>query len=548
MLSQTASSIFICSGCILRKMIQSKSVLGVILLYCISFAFDSTNSTPNVNRAFGKGTEPWIIEEDTTAPNPMHRDYNQHNDIELHRKNRSEDKRRTKWNYLKNALEIWPYEELCISGAPEECLYTDDQTNKCVITNKDFNVALRILKPIKSMPKNDARKLALICILTDYYRNTLATSTGLINNAHFNEEIGQYIEKSTQANRMRYFGRPVTDTNSLRNTYQNYYFDLFAPKRWRDIGLIGSTDSLYIDSLHEYLKENTPTINNICKWSETIDTLLPDQIANVACTISPGTISTPIRTSFGFFIIKDPQEKIKEEIPFEKAINDLIYLSTRDFYLNTDSVLEEKAYNYYKQHRSEFVTQDTLIIEARLIPVCVNDTSLLKDSSFLYNFKPILIKSISLPDKINAEIKSILHSKVNSDSLITLSSVYGYWVLKILNSKKGGRQLSFRSVRNMLVNKFKDTKDSIEVLDSNTILFRQRNAISALINDYRANEIMAMPEEKALEINSRYSFYSKTIDKRKDEVLRYIKEQYLFKVMNEESELIQRMVEKIKLP
>lgn len=369
----------------------------------------------------------------------------------------------------RNKAYFWSYKELHIAESPEMCIASDGETNSCLIIVAEYNAIAKMRSETMRKTKSlDSTRLTIIkSILYEIYLSREAEKTGFADKPNLEKEIDDLLERSQFAKKFREFGRPVTDEESLWEAYAKNYNEYFCKKEEVTIGLIGSSEQRYIDSLYTFLanttkndstnkqkKESVKIIRNI-PWKKSNWNALPDELVRSTDTLQLNEFSKPVKTGYGYFIAFLDSFHITDEIQFEDVSSkQLVYLATRDRWQNTDSIIEERAYSFYKQNRQKYVTPDTLLISGCLFPSG-------KDSAFKSDSQKSVIsfKSTDLPDNARIEIEKTYKRNRKSKKMTgPVKTIYGDYYFKVLKVKPGGIRLSFKDVYNDIARQFEDSE------------------------------------------------------------------------------------------
>src|SRR5690606_3741729 len=138
-------------------------------------------------------------------------------------------------------------------------------------------------------------------------------------------------------------------------TYDRYYRELFKARMVATIGVVGSSDSGYIDSVFRVIKRwrladsiakmagNKPPEEPYIPWNVHPEKNLPRAITVHTDTLLSKEFTRPIKTNLGFFLARVQEIKLIKEVSFREAYAKLVYLATRDKLLGMDSVIAAKS-------------------------------------------------------------------------------------------------------------------------------------------------------------------------------------------------------------
>lgn len=373
------------------------------------------------------------------------------------------------------AKKPWPLKKLRIDGPENKCLVSLIENNSCLVTVGEFNNALLFNKQPNRYPLDTARIRVLRKLLRDIYYAEQARFTGVSEKNNIEEKINRWHERRYLREQFKTLGmgKPVLDKNVLWEVYKTYYDQLFCIYDKVTLDIIGSTDSLWIDSIYQKVvniknkdlsdgkKDIEKKKKDSIPWIQTDTEKLPVIVVSPTDTLLEGELTPPIKTPFGYFICRVAKvEKIKS-IAFPEAKIQCIYIATRDKYLNImDSSIESKAYNYYKKHQAHYISPDTMIIQAWLIPGTDTDTFNNNQKAELasncradtLSFRSIMTTSLSLPEEVRLELeKQYRRIKDKSNFIGLIKGKFGKWCIKIKNEKTGGKPIPFRLVKNDII-------------------------------------------------------------------------------------------------
>jgi len=441
--------------------------------------------------------------------------------------NKSYEREKQEYNYKKKR-EYWSFKDLMINGEPDICIATEPDSGVCIIAVKDFNAAAKLSNIPKYFPKDTANNQILKRILKDIYFERQAQLSGYTKEPDFNYNVSKRMEMYKSANSFFTLGRPVTDEESLWVTYAKYYDKLFCKKEDLSVDIIGSSDSVYIDSLYNWLyqttkndsiktqKEHSAQIISKLPWQKSNWEYLPDELVVPTDSLNESGFTKPIKTLYGHFIARVDKITKIDEISFEEARWQLIYLATRDKWENQDSILEAKAYQIYEKNKSKYVTPDTLIIEAILLPYFDDSTKIIlsNNKDIKSEFDAKHVKKLSFySTSVPAEIKQIVEKEYNAAKTLNkllgpIYTRYGAYYFKVKKAKSGRKQLPFRRAYNDIVYEIeKNIKRDSTVLQKEIDNYLMRKATVSIyikdkldINEISDNELLKLIENGKIDI------------------------------------------------
>lgn len=428
-----------------------------------------------------------------------------------------EDIEQIKRNSGHEATEMRASRELQVHGDPEECLARNG--NACLVTLREYNAATLLYAFPARMPLDSAKAAIMRRYLVEKRLADSARALGLDRNP---DSVLRRQRLTSQGARWlqsaKRLGVPVKDNQSLKSAYGRYYERYFAPGEEVSLAIIGSSDSAYIDSLYRIFsawERNGGPLRAPARkmakepdlpWSYFKAEELPEEMAALTDAFRPGQCSPPYRSGAGRFLVRLAAAVRKPEVPFSDAFPCLVFLATRDKYLNMDSVVEAQARRYYSANQARFAYPDTMALQAWLIPgqekasldpadrkggkAALSDTS---------RFKAMAVSSLSLPD----DIRIALQDAVRKDSLRSffgpLENPYGRWYFKIRSKKPAHGFLPYRLARKGILERL---LAPMEERDMGMASVESQN--EALLNlglaqAYRQAEMRKRMEERALE-------------------------------------------------
>lgn len=398
------------------------------------------------------------------------KDQNVENEINKKREKRMKKRMEIAAKYDK----FWSPEQLYISGHPDECIAYGYDT--CFFTLSMYNECVPFIKIPLSIPQDSIHQAAFYKILSTLKKVQLAKESGFANTTECKETINNALKTISLHQRYstyKFLGRPNSlDESDLYETYGLYYNKYFSEREDISIGVIGSSDSLLVDSLYTVLilnhkknstssNENTDLTNAFASLPWTITNLndLPSDIIEILDTLrSEGDFTRPVNTRYGHFIFKLHKIAFYKEIPFEKAYDKLVMLTLKERNEALSGKGSNKNYQYYLNNIDDFYSPDTLKVRLWLAPYGKNinwtDTS---------NNKPLTTLSTNLP----YEISNYLYKNV-SDTLIDScigpnSSIYGTWLFKIVDKKCGGKKIRYSEVKDIIKKRREKEEDKIDL-------------------------------------------------------------------------------------
>jgi hypothetical protein len=355
--------------------------------------------------------------------------------------------------------------ELQLQGDPGECLAWTGQD--CFLTLQEYNAAAAYYPMPGTMPLETARAIILKRYLPEKRLAATARTLGLDRKA--DSLLQRVLSRKrdflwTQS--VMAFGAPVRDMRLLEAAYAKYYGQYFAPGEDVTLALIGSSDSAYIDSLHRMLRPGfgkrtshrklgrDSAAERVMPWSFFKIRQLPPNLVALAETLKVGQCSSPYHSSFGHFLVRLEKAVPTPEVSFENAFPRVVFLATRDRFLEMDSVAEAQAKRYYATNIGRFARLDTLGLRAWLIPrraapsigmARINGKApVLADTA---GFKAMDLSSLALPPQLRISLQEQVRKDPEKAFFGPLYDRYGRWYFQVRSRKSAHGFLPFRLAR-----------------------------------------------------------------------------------------------------
>lgn len=370
--------------------------------------------------------------------------------------------------HISKKMEIWSVSDLQIDAPENQCIANSD-SNGCLLSVKQYNDKVRYQTIFKRTSIDSARVLAATNMLTDLYLVDQARKNGFTDSDSLQKIKDNWIQVSQLLKKNRGLGRTVSDENSLWKAYSDYFDALFRQRQTTFISLIGSSDSLYIDSISAHLKTldkktaANPDTNAEIKtipWKHLVKSDLPNELSIIADTLHEGHASRVIKTKFGYFLLRTDSVQVRHEVQFEDVKEQLGYIATKQKWFNLDSILQEKALTIYKNNKHLSLTPDTIKIITQFYPDFSQlqnnfiDKLLMPDSKNnpeLSN-SALDINSSLLPVSIQYQLTdSLMNTRWQKNNTYTIHTMFGDWRLKLLAEKNGRLKIPFSHVRKQLI-------------------------------------------------------------------------------------------------
>ena len=375
------------------------------------------------------------------------------------------------------ANEPWPAEEMRIKGADNECIAEHQDSNACLLTIKQFNDFAPYYTILKFLPLDTARAIATRKILADSYIAAEARAKGFAKSENAEEEKRNWMYGYVQHLRENKLGLLVRDRNLLFKSYSMFYDALFSKRYYPYYSIIGSNDSLSVDSISRLCRRTTspdsqnsggktaplPTVDSSLHWSHSRAAPLPVELSNAVDTLPVQGVSGVLKTPYGFFIIRLDSVQVRDEIRFEDAQTPLTILATKQKWHKMDSLLAAKARSMYEANRRLNHYPDTLSIIARVSPELSGDSLKVMLSKPKHKQKNSTAKadssmpgariaSSSLPFDIRDSLLDRYEASQGKKSSIgPIHSRYGVWNFTVIGRKGEGGVCPFFAVKKRLI-------------------------------------------------------------------------------------------------
>lgn len=363
----------------------------------------------------------------------------------------------------------WDVMDLQISDDTGACVAWSG--SDCFVGADEFNAACTQYRMPASLPRDSAKASVLRGYMLAKRRADQVRRSGSAKNADsilgsFKKDIDM---RRWTASAFRY-GTWETEERKLQAAYGRYYGRFFAARRVADFEVIGSSDSGYVDSLFRLhragRKKTLPgkgTAGESSReprlpWVRIKGDDLPAEWDSRIDSLRVGRTSRPFRTPYGFFFIRMTKVSDIPEVPYDKALYQLIYLATRDKFLERDSVAESQARRFYRENQARYAIPDTLSLLAWLIPGPVTKPPPDREGSSRGRirhdtavFKPLQTNSLSLPEEVRVRIQAEIRKDSSRVFLGPMREGFGTWYFSILSRKPAKGFTPYRLVRSEIL-------------------------------------------------------------------------------------------------
>lgn len=425
-------------------------------------------------------------------------------------------------------MQPWSYQKIAVNADSQLCIAVNPEDNQCLVSVGEFNNYLLLNDFERSIPLDTARVIALKKYLITIYNSKLAKKTGLSENK-------ELVKNQEQTDEIKRIGRKIPFTHKMtvddtlnKRIYRKYYDRFFKEKIVKNVQLIGSMDSIYIDSLCSNLQKkemdrpskpsrrNKSYIDSL-PWITVSSNDLPQALLSYVDTLKLMQWKGAFKTPYGNFVCRIINIDREKEISFQDARIKLLYLIETERIRSQgkpDSVL---AYEYYRKFSSRYITPDTLIARTWLIPKSDNndfgeiDDTLQKKiiHSDTTTFRSEIVKSCDLPDDVSQELfKRNKLIKDRNQIIGPVISSLGTWYFKIQKTIPGGKKIPFEMVRDKIRKEEIEIQympyDSILKNNENAATMKTQIALAGAYNQYASDllekEVKEVPDKEILKL------------------------------------------------
>lgn len=360
---------------------------------------------------------------------------------------------------------MWDLEMIQVNGDPSDCMAWIGL--KCMVNLGEYNAATLQYRVPASLPLDSARVEILRRYLPVKQIADSARALGMDWNSDSLARESEYRQTAAHwLHASQRFGKPVSDPAILKSLYGSYYDKYFAAREELTLAIIGSSDSVYLDSLYR-IQSAWETSSRSRKgprlpsapepalpWTHFKESELPREFKSALYGFRIGQCAPPFRTSMGFFMARITNAARTPELAFREALPTLLFLATRDKYLNNDSVVEAQARKYYSTHKARFALPDTLELQTWLAPRFHRARDSASSSGKPLGpmpdtaaFRSVRLSSLWLPDAFRMRIQDSAKRQSRDSTIGPLTDKFGTWHFKILSRRVSADTLPFRLAR-----------------------------------------------------------------------------------------------------
>ncbi len=402
------------------------------------------------------------------------------------------------------SMKPWSVEKLALNIDRKLCLVSDTKKDECIITVADFNGYLAFQQIPSNVTLKVARDMVLRKLLKKRYIVQLIEDSDIVFEKEFLEEqekqVGNKLIRNLDTDRSEIPGK-----ERLKEVYDKYYDRFFRDRRTKKVGILGSTDSFYIDSIYRILRKFDADPEGIratekkrfilsLPMAVSVSDELPDSMfpfINNLRNQHYDMFSTP----FGFFICRIVSEKRHFETPIDEAVNELRYLIREEKARSKGKTDSARAIEYYRENNEQFLVPDTMVCRVWLVPLIdtlsfkrMDEKSrlqiLVRDTS---SFNSKIIASYNLPSQVAVELSRIFREMKGKKGVIgPISGPLGTWYFLVEKVISGNGKLPFESVRETILRDLEIRHfplDSIGEDEVGASLLKQESYVAA----YRAS-------------------------------------------------------------
>jgi hypothetical protein len=393
---------------------------------------------------------------------------------------------------------LWTLAELQLAMDDDACLVFDTATGQPMVDAGRFNLGIDAKKMSRAISRDSARAAILNTMIYIKYWS----DQGKLNGYDIIEEVKSIIRENIEAREKGYSEIDISGSDSVvRTLYVDYYDRCFAKAVNPRYDVIGSTDSMWIDSVFNVIRE--------------ADFIRPDRVAitDIKARGDPGGEKTkdlawqrvnysdlpkPMRQvvdsgkgregvaamPFGYFIFRLIGNVVEPEIPFESAKGKLLTLYNRKRISFPKKISEQDIRSYYESHKSEFARADChvrlwLVPHNRKREIGAAGTELRSFVSDTARYPSIRCMLTDLPDYIHDAVTRIYFLK-KKFLMACLPTGFGHAHVLLLDSITVGTPRTFKEVRDGIA----DNLRSASMVD-----FR---ALEKIVSDYIRDQVVAI--------------------------------------------------------
>lgn len=390
----------------------------------------------------------------------------------------------------------WPVGKIQLDCISSDCIVFDPKTGLCVVSCDDFNQTAMTVRMPPTTPLDSVRGRVLDKSLNMAYYSRKAQESGLADDP----DIQKAVSNKSAALCGQGLKSRAPNEKTLKLLYEAMYPRHFAEREVVQLDVVGSSDSLFVDSLSRLIarqdsvcgsgkgrKSNGISKNSVeIPWARSMYDNIPARLSTPTDTLKVGGVTKPIRTAFGFFIVRVGEVKIISETPFEKARDQLFRIAQGNRVISGTKADEKEATAYFKKHRNNFLSPDTLSLRLWLKPnqsnqsVQISDSGLSAKCSDTASFPSLSCISTALPPAIREIVEKTADTAKKDQVIGPIVSPFGTWTARITGRKRGGKPLEYADVADLVKMKIGARPQSLIELQPSECQSLIRNDILAL--------------------------------------------------------------------
>ena len=356
----------------------------------------------------------------------------------------------------------WGAEKLEIRVGGETCLVSDPKSNECVVTTDEFNTFLQIESVAKRVEKKIAREMVLKKLLNRGYFARITKEKNIKITEDEREMRLERIGNRLLLDNLNEMSVIISDAERM-SIYEKYYNRFFRERKLKTVAIIGSSDSLLIDSLYrtvlkkfknlkgaELLARKKAVFSSL-PWVLYSSESLPDTIVSTINGLHIQDIQI-VHTPFGHFICRLLADKRLLEIRPDEARQKLVYLALKERERSNGESDSLRAISYYEKNLNKYCTPDTFVLKTWLVPQTGGEALKGNESKLSVVDTPEVasmeILSITLPPEVEIDLMNAYKKRKKNELFLgPITSKYGNWYFKVKLFKKGGEKLPFDTVK-----------------------------------------------------------------------------------------------------
>lgn len=351
----------------------------------------------------------------------------------------------------------FPLRELQLTLQGEQCLAGDTLGLECILTVADFNREAMNMNLERRLGLDSARRTVMDKALNVRYYAGEARRKGHADLPEIKQKIANRL-RGTRPGEI-----PDIDSAKLEGLYRQMFDSLFRRHEEVELDLIGATDSALIDSLHRALSSIPPSRARQAReavsrlpWIRRRSDELPASLSLPADTLPLGGLTRPLRTPYGWFLLRVAGIRNIPERSFAEARPQLYQMAVQGFRAIPEADLEREARDLYKQEASRFLSPDTLLLNLWLGPPEWPEAGRLLPDPRRKPPAGFKVRSTDLPSILLSRLEPVRKGTgKRTDTLgpvkVVRNTPLGAMAVQILGRKPGGKLLPYAQVRKEII-------------------------------------------------------------------------------------------------